>query len=417
MSTKSTYQLTSEMALRKWRPGDNNTRQSCGPGLYVRGFKSGRKLFQLRYQKSWIDLGDYGPDLPLAHARETALKAKRLLKNGEVTRKEVAAAALRSHSVDAIETELTRGNADVRLGIPTFDKAYRDWFALGVKANRWTHKASMRHVIRSYEMHAQQHIGDLRLDLIKRSEIRKFMEPLFTTRSDTAGKLLGAINEVLERAYDDELIDHNPCPKRRNFIIPKQSIKSAPSLEYTGLPDLWNWLGERLFHQAVITAMKLAVISAQRASTVALMRWEHYQPETGIWTVPAKNPQESTEGLMKSGRTFAMKLPEELQQTIAGLPQTCEYVFSVNGRSPIHPETLRRNFMKYGDITTHGFRNTFKTWALHQDPPIDRFLVDRYTDHALEGLDRHYRRDDMFAERALLAERYLEFVKGGQNFE
>jgi hypothetical protein len=70
--------------------------------------------------------------------------------------------------------------------------------------------------------------------------------------------------------------------------------------------------------------------------------------------------------------------------------------------------------MKYGDITTHGFRNTFKTWALHQDPPIDRFLVDRYTDYALEGLDRHYRRDDMFAERALLAERYLKFVKDDQ---
>ena len=126
MSTKSTYQLTSEMALRKWRSGDINTRQSCGPGLYVHGFKSGRKLFQLCYQKSWIDLGDYGPDLPLAHARETASKAKRLLKKGEVTRKEVAAAALRSHSVDAIETELTRGNADLRMGIPTFDKAYRD---------------------------------------------------------------------------------------------------------------------------------------------------------------------------------------------------------------------------------------------------------------------------------------------------
>jgi hypothetical protein len=47
--------------------------------------KSGRKLFQLRYQKSWIDLGDYGPDLPLAQARETALKAKRLLKQGEVS--------------------------------------------------------------------------------------------------------------------------------------------------------------------------------------------------------------------------------------------------------------------------------------------------------------------------------------------
>jgi len=47
-------------------------------------------------------------------------------------------------------------------------------------------------------MHAQEHIGDLRLDLIKRSEIRKFIEPLFSTHSELAGNLLGAINAVLE---------------------------------------------------------------------------------------------------------------------------------------------------------------------------------------------------------------------------
>jgi hypothetical protein len=92
----------------------------------------------LTHQKSWNDLGNYGLDQPLAHARETALKAKRLLKNGEVSRKQVTAAVRRSHLVNAIENELTRGNADVRLGIPTFDKAYRDRFALGVTANHWT---------------------------------------------------------------------------------------------------------------------------------------------------------------------------------------------------------------------------------------------------------------------------------------
>ena len=76
----------------------------------------------------------------------------------------------------------------------------------------------------------------------------------------------------------------------------------------------------------------------------------------------------------------------------------------------MNAETLRRNFKKYGDVSSHGFRNSFKVWALHQE--IDPFLVDRYVDHSLQGLDRAYRRDDLYQQRAELAERYFAFVTG-----
>ena len=72
-------------------------------------------------------------------------------------------------------------------------------------------------------------------------------------------------------------------------------------------------------------------------------------------------------------------------------------------------ETLRRNFQKFDDITTHGFRNTFKTWCLNYD--VEEFLADRYCDHALKGLDKNYRRDDLFDQRAELAERYMRFIR------
>lgn len=80
---------------------------------------------------------------------------------------------------------------------------------------------------------------------------------------------------------------------------------------------------------------------------------------------------------------------------------------------PMHPETLRRNFVKFAPMTSHGLRNTFKTWALHER--IDQFVVDRFVDHSLQGLDRAYRRDDMFEERAALARRYYDFVTGANH--
>ena len=58
----------------------------------------------------------------------------------------------------------------------------------------------------------------------------------------------------------------------------------------------------------------------------------------------------------------------------------------------------------------HGFRNSFKVWALHQD--IDQFLADRFVEHGLQGLDRAYRRDDLYQQRAELAERYFAYITG-----
>ena len=110
-----------------------------------------------------------------------------------------------------------------------------------------------------------------------------------------------------------------------------------------------------------------------------------------------------------------MKLPDGMYGALCALPRGCDHVFSVDGHRPINSETLRRNFQKFDAITTHGFRNTFKTWALNQKPSIDSFLVDRYCDHALAGLDKNYRRDDLFDQRAELAKRFLEHVGGNTN--
>ena len=68
-------QFKSDTEIKKWRPKGNNTRVRCGPKLYVRGFETGRKLFQLRFEVSrktnWLDVADY-PAMSLAVAGTVA---------------------------------------------------------------------------------------------------------------------------------------------------------------------------------------------------------------------------------------------------------------------------------------------------------------------------------------------------------
>ena len=147
---------------------------------------------------------------------------------------------------------------------------------------------------------------------------------------------------------------------------------------------------------------------------VAFARWDHINLDSGEWVVPVKPAGIRHDGFMKSGRRFAMKLPSGLLDDFRSLHNSneakpSEFVFTLRGR-PINAETLRRNFKKFDNISTHGMRNTFKTWCLHQGE--DQFVVDRYTDHSLQGLDQAYRRDDMYQQRAELAERYFSFIRG-----
>ena len=407
--------LKTDIQVKKWKPDTASARATCGDSLYLRGYADGSKVFEFRTKGKWITLGQY-PSLSLADARSMALVCKRLLKEGKTTAeglKDYVSRADNARQLEDVSVEQT-SEAQEASSMANFDAAYRKWYALQLEANRWVNGSSRRRPLRAYELHAEQHFGNLRLDKVRRPLLKQFLQPLFISNPEIASKLLGFMNEVFESAYDSELIDQNPCPRLQSFTLPKRQTHHAPTLHYSDLPALWEWLRAAPFSKPVKVAMRLAVITAHRASVVAYAQWDHIDLTSCIWTVPERNVEASEAGLMKSGREFACKLPDPLCDELTALHKSRsneKYVFSVDGTKPINPETLRRNFMKYGPISSHGFRSTFKVWCLNQTPPIDPFLADRYLDHSLVGLDRNYRRDDLFEQRAALAQRYFDFVR------
>ena len=410
--------MHTDAAIRKWTATKNQELHRCGDGLYIRGFLSGRKLFQVRislnHKRRWINIGEY-PDKSLSNAREISLAVKRLFKAGELETDKLQAALPRVRSANELEAELGKSvdsNAG-RLGIPTFVQAFHDWYDLQLQANNWRHKASARFPLTAYELHADKHIGNMRMDKITRPMIRDFMQPLFLSNSETARKLLGYMYKVFEVAYDNGFIDGNPCPRKDSFTVPPKKIQHSSSLHYSRLQELWEWLDEASFSQVVKIAMRIAVVTTHRASVITNIKWDHLDCDTGKWTVP-KAPVGLSEGYMKSGREFSVQLPKGLLEPLSALPKRCEFVFSLDGKKPINAETLRRNFQKFDNITTQGFRNTFKTWCLNND--IDGFLADRYCDHALKDVDANNRQYDLYAQRAALVERYYDYCKGFEWF-
>ena len=153
--------FTTDLQIRKWTPAKDQEIKRVGKGLYLRGFRSGRKVFQIRYKQKWIDLGDYG-EKSLSTATELSLASIRKLKENLISINQLKASLNRATSTDDLNTEIERkiiDSTDSKSGIPTFDELYRQWYALQLKANRWTHKSSISKPIRAYELHAEADLG------------------------------------------------------------------------------------------------------------------------------------------------------------------------------------------------------------------------------------------------------------------
>ena len=409
--------LNTEIELKRWKPAKNDQRERCGPNLYVKGYLNGTKKFQMRFGNNpWIDVGHY-PQMSLAQAREITITAKRIHKERLASHEQIKKAAINAKTGVEFETRLHGSSVATKeqSGIPTFDECYRQWYQLKLAANRWTHKSSISKPIRAYEKHIKAALGNLRIDRIKRNDLKQLIQRIYLAHPDLGPHLRTFIDEVLEEAVDAELIPSNPCPPHSRFTAPNIDARHSPSLDYRRLPELWEWLDQAPFSLPVKVAMRTVIITAHRASVIAYARWTHIDLKTARWSIPKKPEGPNHLGFMKSGRAFDMHLPQGIIEQFKQLraqneTDVGEFVFDMGHGKPIHPETLRRNFQKFGPITTHGFRSSFKKWALRED--VKDFVVDRYVDHALGSLDKAYRNDDVYEERAALAERYYAFASG-----
>ena len=155
--------------------------------------------------------------------------------------------------------------------------------------------------------------------------------------------------------------------------------------------------------------------TGHRIGVIVHAEWAHINDASGVWAVPARTDRR-TPGRMKSGREYALRLPEALLERLKALrtDPDKQYVFeSPTTTGPITPNAIRKTLKRFDpDLTAHGFRNAIKGWCRAATPPVPDHIADAFCDHSLRGLDAAYRRGDTSAERAELAARLYDFVTG-----
>ncbi len=381
---RATNRLTALQVSKMTTPGYH-----CdGGGLYLQVSKSGSKSWIFRYTLE-------------GKAREMGLGALNTFTLAEARTRATEQRKLLSDAIDPLltkhETVLQKRMAEA--SIITFDKAATAY----IEANKaaWRndkHQDQWRNTLTTY---ASPVIGDLPVSRIDTSHIMRILSPIWTTKTETATRVRGRIEKVLDWAkVQGYRTGDNPAMWRGHLseALPKPS-KVANETHHAALP--WADIGAFMRDLqetpgAGALAMQVIILTATRTSEVLNAQWNEFDLDAGLWTIPKER--------MKSFKEHRVPLSESVIRILREQPHRDGFVFPGTNGKPLSNmvclQTLKR--MERTDLTVHGFRSTFRDWV-SEATAYPRDVAEMALAHTIEDKsEAAYRRGDLIEKRRAL---------------
>lgn len=253
-------------------------------------------------------------------------------------------------------------------------------------------------------------IRDLPVDAIATDHVLGVLQPLWLRVPETADRLRGRIEKVLDAAKaKGHRSGENPARWRGHLdhllpARPKPAQGHHKALPYRKVPELVRQLRELGSISAL--CLEFTILTAARSGEAMGARWNEVDLERGVWVVPGQR--------MKAGREHRVRLPARAQAIVAIMAALRAGDFVFPGRKPNYPLStmvlemvLRR--LKV-EATVHGFRSSFRDWVAEQTE-VPREVAEAALAHVLENkVEAAYRRSDFFEKRRQLMSAWAEFV-------
>ncbi|WP_322868288.1 tyrosine-type recombinase/integrase [Bradyrhizobium ottawaense] len=363
---------------------------SDGGNLYLIVAPAGSRKWVLRF--TWrgrakeMGLGS-ASNVPLADARERAAHARKLIAKG----------------LNPIDEKKRAGR------VPTFGEVaegVRESLSAGFRNEK--HKAQWKSTLENYAASLQAKP----VDTITTDDVLTALKPIWTTKAETASRVRGRIEKVLDAAKAKGFRDgENPARWRGHLdhLLPKPSKLSRghhPAMPYEEVATFIASLRQRQATAAL--ALELCILTAARSGEVLGMHWSEIDFDKKLWTVPA--------GRMKAGRVHRVPLPARAITILRQLEKlkTSEFVLAGQARnqplSNMAMEMVLRR-MKIDNATVHGFRSSFRDWAGNVSS-FPREVVETALAHVIgDKAEQAYRRSDALDKRRKLMEAWAAYCE------
>jgi len=393
--------------VKSARPG----RYGDGNGLYLFVRSPGARFWMFRYTMPGAKMREMGlgragagtADVTLAEARERAAAYFKLVRSGvdPLAQRAANCAAAKAAAQEAVVRGVT---------FRTVAERY-----LAAHAAGWRNPKHRQQWGNTLETYVYPLIGDLPVMDVATRHVLAALEPIWSVKPETAGRVRGRIEAILDYAKTVDLRQgENPARWKGHLAqtLPARG-KLAPVEHHAALP--WQEIGgflQTLRSLAGIgaRALEYTILTTARTSEVLGARWSEIDLAGKVWTVPA--------GRMKAGREQRVPLS---RPALAVLEAMAEQRMSDNVGDLVFPGgranqplsimamamTLRR--MKRADLTVHGFRSTFRDWTA-ETTSYPREVAEAALAHTLaDKTEAAYRRGDLFEKRRRLMDDWAAF--------
>lgn len=363
---------------------------SDGGNLYLIVSPTGARKWVLRYMRRGrareLGLGSAAA-VDLADARERAAQARRLIARGK----------------DPIEEKKRTA------GVPSFGEmadSVRESLSTGFRNSK--HRAQWKSTLESYAAPLRA----MPVDSIATDDVLAILKPIWTEKAETASRVRGRIEKVLDAARAKGFRDgENPARWRGHLdhLLPKQSKLARGHHAAMPYEEVAAFIGKLRAKEATAAlALEFCILTAARSGEVLGARWSEIDMDKKIWTVPANR--------MKAGREHRVPLSapavlilKELAKTKAG-----DFVFAGQARgkplSNMAMEMMLRR-MKIEGATVHGFRSSFRDWAGNVTN-FPREIVETALAHVIgDKAEQAYRRGDALEKRRKLMDAYANYCE------
>jgi integrase len=333
----------------------------------------------------------------LAEVRALALDARRLRHQG-IDPIEHRNAARAQQRLDDAKAITFRRCADA------YVEAHRSAWRSSRHAEQWS--ATLKTYV--YPV-----LGALPVQAIDTALVMKALQPLWTAKTETASRVRGRIESILDwakvRGYRD---GDNPARWRGHLdhLLPARSkvqrAKHHAALSYPELPGFMAELRQR--EGVAARALEFCILTAARLGEVTGARWNEFNLLDKVWTIPGHR--------MKAGKEHRIPLAPRalaiLEDMQTHRSSDDSYVFpgSKHGRSLTNKAVwiLIRRRMGVA-VTTHGFRSTFSDWG-YERSNYSNHVIELSLAHAIgSAVERAYRRTDLFEQRRRLMDAWATF--------
>jgi integrase len=395
MGTRQLNRLTAKTVSTKRKPG-----LYCdGGGLYLQVAPSGNKSWIFRYHSPLTqklrDMG-LGPlhSVGLSDARDKAAEKRSLILSG-LDAIQVREEENRKRAVEAAKTVTFSQCA------ASYVEAHRPGWRNEKHGDQW------ENTIRTY---CEPVIGALPVQDVDTGLVLKILEPIWASKSETASRLRGRMESILDWAkVRGHRSGENPARWRGhlNQLLPVLAKKDRVTHhEAMPFPEVAAFVSRlRVLSGVSARCLEFTILTAARTNEAIKATLEEFDLENATWTIPASR--------MKAKKEHRVPLSPRAVEIVRDMVKlTSEHLFpsTLKGKPISNMAMLKLLERMEIAVTVHGFRSCFRDWAAERTA-FPHEVCEMALAHTISNqAEAAYRRGDLFEKRRKLMDSWADFI-------